>query len=241
MGWNTAFRIGADDIQQGATLGRLIGEKLHAKSLFVVDDHTTFGRGLAAEVLKVVRGKSIQVTHEAMSERAADYRALALKIKDADADVVFFGGEEEIGLAVLKALRATGSMAQFVAGDTMCDSDTMKAAEGAADNNYYCTVAGVPPSWLSAGIGFLQMYKARFGEPGPIAPVAYGGIHVLAQAMQRARSVDPKVYLEKLSRGSFDGKIQGAVEFDRKGDVKDGTVIVYKSLNGNLSEQRNAF
>jgi hypothetical protein len=39
---------------------------------------------------------------------------------------------------------------------------------------------------------------------------------------------------------SYDGKIQGSVEFDGKGDLKDGgTVVIYQSVDGQLIEQRS--
>jgi branched-chain amino acid transport system substrate-binding protein len=57
--------------------------------------------------------------------------------------------------------------------------------------------------------------------------------------MQEAKSTDPKTYLPFLAKGSFDGKIQGMIEFDAKGDVKDGTVVIYESIKGKLQEKRN--
>jgi len=57
--------------------------------------------------------------------------------------------------------------------------------------------------------------------------------------MQEAGSTDPAVYLPHLAKGSFDGKIQGAVEFDGKGDIKDGTVVIFQAIGGKLVEQRS--
>jgi branched-chain amino acid transport system substrate-binding protein len=239
MGLKTAFRITADDIQQGATLARLIGEKLRTKSLYLVDDRTTFGVGIADEVERGVKGKKLQATRESIDGKATDYDALAKKIMDANADVVFYGGDEAAGLPLLKALRKTGSTAKFVVADAMCDGSTIKGAGGSANGNYFCTIAGVPPSWLSSGIGFMDMYKSKFGTPGAYSTLSYDGVHILAQAMQEAGSVDPATYLPVLAKGSFSGKIQGAIEFDSKGDVKDGTVVIYQSIGGQLIEQRN--
>lgn len=239
MGLKTAFRITADDIQQGATLARLIGEKLRTRSLYLVDDRTMFGVGIADEVERGVKGKKLQAARESVDGKSADYDELAKKIMEANADVVFFGGDEAVGLPLLKALRKTGSTAKFVVADAMCDVSTLKGAEGSANSNYFCTVAGVPPSWLSAGIGFMDLYKAKFGTPGAYSTLAYDGVHVLAQAMQEAGSTNPETYLPVLAKGSFSGKIQGAIEFDSKGDIKDGTVVIYQSIGGQLIEQRN--
>ncbi|RZI43400.1 branched-chain amino acid ABC transporter substrate-binding protein [Herbaspirillum sp. HC18] len=239
MGLKTAFRITADDIQQGAALARLIGEKLRTKSLYVLDDRTTFGVGIADEVEQGVKGKKLRATREGVDSKTANYDELAKKIMDASADVVFFGGDEAVGLPLLKALRKAGSIAKFVVADAMCDASTIKGAQGGADNNYYCSIAGVPPSWLSSGIGFVDMYKAKFGAPGAYSTLSYDGIHILAQAMQEAGSAAPETYLPVLAKGSFSGKIQGGIEFDGKGDIKDGTVVIYQSMGGQLVEQRN--
>jgi len=238
MGLKTAFRITADDIQQGGALGKLISEKLHAKSIYMVDDQTTFGVGLSDEVNKIFKLKNLVVPHESIDPKGADFEALTQRIKDKNADVVFMGGDEGFGSPLLKALRKAGWAGKFVAADAMCDPSSIKNAGGAADSNFYCTVAGVPPSWLAAGIGFTQLYKAKYGAPGAYSTLAYDGIHVLAQAMQEGNSIDPAKYLPALATGSFDGKIQGIVEFDAKGDVKDGTVVIYQSIGGQLIEQR---
>lgn len=239
MGLKTTFRITADDTVQGATLGRLISEKLRAKSIYVVDDKTTFGLGLAEEVHKIFQQKNIRAPQASIDPKTADYAALAQTIAAANPDAVLFAGDEAAGLPTLQALRKAGSKARFVAADAMCDQSTLKNAKGDADNDFYCTIAGVPPSWLAAGIGFTQMYKAKFGAPGSYSSLAYDGVHVLAQAMQQANSNQPHAYMPELAKGSFDGKIQGVVEFDAKGDVKDGEVVVFQAVGGQLTEQRS--
>jgi branched-chain amino acid transport system substrate-binding protein len=239
MGLKTAFRITADDIQQGAALGRLMRSKLHAKTVFMIDDRTTFGLGLADEVLKALQQGKVEATRESVDQKAVEYGQLAQKINSAHPDLVFFGGDAAVGIPLLKALRSAGSTAKFVAGDAICDASFIKGAEGAADHDFYCTIAGVPPSWLSAGIGFTQMYKEKYGQPGAYSSLSYDGIHVLAQAMQRGNSIDPKIYLPEMTKESFTGKIQGAIEFDSKGDIKDGTIVIYEAVKGQLTEKRN--
>ncbi|HSY29077.1 MAG TPA: branched-chain amino acid ABC transporter substrate-binding protein [Burkholderiaceae bacterium] len=239
QGFKTAFRILADDILQGTTIGLLMTDKLHAKSIYMLDDGTPFGVGLADEVTKVLKAKNITAAHDSLNPKALDLPALLQKIKDSKADVVFFGGDEGTGLPLIKALRKDDTTIKFVAADALCDQSTIKHAAGDLDSNFYCTIAGVPPSWLSAGAGFTQVYTAKFGPPGAYSIPAYDGIHIFAQAMQEANSSDPAVYLPFLAKGSFDGKIQGSVEFDAKGDVKDGTVVIYQAIGGQLVEQRS--
>ncbi len=244
LGLKTTFRITANDIYQGAAIGQLISDKLKAKTVFIVDDKTMFGAGLADEVIKKLDSASIKPQRESVTQKEADFPALIAKIKESNAEVVFFGGDEGVGLPLLKTLREAGSNALFVAGDAMCDASFIKAmdavSKGAADQNFYCTIAGVPPSWLAGGISFTQLYTTKYNSaPGTYSTLAYTGVHVFSQAMQEAKSTDPKVYLPVLAKGSFDGKIQGMIEFDAKGDVKDGTVVIYEAVKGKLQEKRN--
>ncbi|MEO6352581.1 MAG: branched-chain amino acid ABC transporter substrate-binding protein [Oxalobacteraceae bacterium] len=239
MGLKTAFRITADDIAQGAALGHLIQNKLHPKSVYLVDDGTLFGAGLAAEVSKSLQSAKLVLQHDSVDGSNADFALLAQKIIESNANIIFFGGDEATGMPLLKALRKAGSSAKYVAGDAMCDGSTIKHAEGSGDNDFYCSIAGVPPSWLSAGIGFAELYKTRFGVPGAYSALAYDGIHLFAQAMQRANSTEPNVYLAEISKESFNGKVQGSLSFDEKGDIRDGTIVIFESVNGTLTEQRN--
>ena len=241
MGLKTAFRIGADDIAQSAMIGRLISEKLRAKSVFLVDDRGTVGTSLTEEVAKMLKAKYGDAPRESLDPKTPDYNSLMKRIAGSKADLVFYGGDEAVGLIVLKALRASGSSALFVTGDTMCETQTLKHAMGVANNDYYCTMIGVPLSWMSSGINFTQQYKDQFGgEPGAFAPIAYDSVYIFAQAMQRAGSADPQVFVPFLTKGAFDGKIQGSVEFDSKGDLKDATVVIYQAISGRLDELRSS-
>jgi branched-chain amino acid transport system substrate-binding protein len=240
QGFKTAFRITADDAQQGHTLGLLVTDKLRAKSVYVIDDTTPFGVGLVEEINKVFAAKNLTVPHESVDVAKADYAAIAQRIKDAKADVVLFAGDQAVGLPLLKEIRKNDTSLRVVVADAMCDDSTVKEAHGDADSNFYCTIAGVPSSWLSAGAGFVDLYKKKYNAaPGNYSTLAYDGIHIFAQAMQEANSTDPAIYLPNLAKGSFDGKIQGAVEFDSKGDIKDGTVVIFQAIGGKLVEQRN--
>ncbi len=241
MGLSTVFRIGADDIEQGATLGRIATEKLKAKTVFVVDDGSLFGVGLVAEVLKMLDAKKINSGKESVTPTTVNYSSLMKKITDLNPEVIIYGGDEPVGLGLLKELRTNGSNAKFLVGDGLCEGSTIKAAAGNADRNFFCTVAGVPPSWLSGGAAFIQKYRAKYGEPGAMSPISYDGIHVFAQAMQKAGSIDPAVFVPELKKDSFDGKIQGTIEFDTKGDIKDGTVVIYESVGGKLTEVSSIF
>src|SRR5574340_774034 len=52
QGYKTAFRVMANDAQQGRVLGEYATRNLGAKNIAVIDDRTGYGQGLADEFIK---------------------------------------------------------------------------------------------------------------------------------------------------------------------------------------------
>lgn len=238
LGLKTTYRMIASDERLGAALGQFIAQKLEPKTVYFVDDRTTFGKGLVAEVSATLKGRNIDLRYKSIDPANFDVAALVPKIAGSGSTALFFGGDERAGIPLLKAIRSAGSDAAFITGDAMCDESTLQKAHGAADRQYYCALAGIPPSWISSGIAFSEMYSKKYGAPPSNAALAYDAVHILAQAMQRARSSDPAVFLSAFREGSFDGKVQGVIDFDGRGDIKDSLVVLYRSAGDRLSEIR---
>ena len=49
--------------------------------------------------------------------------------------------------------------------------------------------------------------------------------------MQKADSVEPKKYLPELAKIHYKG-VTGPIEFDKKGDMKEGTLTLYTYRDG---------
>jgi hypothetical protein len=56
---------------------------------------------------------------------------------------------------------------------------------------------------------------------------------VLVDAMKRANSVDPVKYLPEVGKTAYDG-VTGKIEFDAKGDIKNGAITVFEIKDGKL-------
>ena len=57
----------------------------------------------------------------------------------------------------------------------------------------------------------------------------------MASAMQKANSADPAKYLPELAKISYNG-VTGKIAFDKKGDIKDGTLTLYTYKGGKRSQ-----
>ena len=63
------------------------------------------------------------------------------------------------------------------------------------------------------------------------APYVYDATMVMAEAMKKANSTDPKKVLAALANIQYDG-VTGPIAFDNKGDIKGGTLTLYTFKNG---------
>ena len=235
QGFKTAFRVMANDIQQGSVLGSYAVEGLGAKKIAIIDDRTAYGQGLADEVEKAAKAAGAQiVAREFTRNDATDFRAILTSIKGRAPDVVFYGGMDAQAGPMAKQLRQLGMDAKFMSGDGGCSPEFIKLA-GAAAEDAYCSQTGLPLAKMPKGSDFARRYQAKFNSPVQIyAPYSYDAVQVLVGAMVRANSIDPAKYLPEIGKSNFEG-VSGRIEFDGKGDLRHGAVTVYQVRDGKLT------
>ncbi len=82
QGYKGAFRVMANDVQQGKVLGEFAVKDMAAKKIAIIDDRSAYGQGLADEFEKAAKaaGGNI-VMHEFTNDKASDFTAILTKIK----------------------------------------------------------------------------------------------------------------------------------------------------------------
>ena len=234
QGFKTAFRVVADDVHLGSTLGKYAVQTLKGKSIAVIDDRTAYGQGVAEEFTKsaVAAGAKV-VAKEFTTDKATDFNAILTTIKGKQPDVVFFGGMDAVAGPMLKQMKSLGIKAKFMGGDGICTTDLIKfAGDALGDEQVFCAEAGGVEGEAKAGMDeFRARYKAKFNSDVQLyAPYVYDAVKVMVAAMVRANSSDPAKYLPVLaSTADFKG-VTGPITFDEKGDIKNGalTLLTYK-------------
>jgi branched-chain amino acid transport system substrate-binding protein len=233
QGFAGAFRVVADDVHLGGTLGKYAIETLKAKNVAVIDDRTAYGQGVADEFEKGVKAAGGTVVgREFTNDKATDFNAILTTLKAKKPEVVFFGGMDAVAGPMLKQMKQLGIQAKFMGGDGICTSELPKlAGDGMSDEQVYCAEAGGVEGEQKAGMDkFREDFKAKFNADVQVyAPYVYDAVKVMANAMVTAGSADPKVYLPALKASSYNG-VTGKIEFDEKGDIKNGalTLMTYK-------------
>jgi branched-chain amino acid transport system substrate-binding protein len=232
--YNTTFRNIANDEQLGGALARYATQTMQAKRIAVVDDRTAYGKGLTDEFIKNVKrgsatsGASI-VTTQFTNDKAQDFSAILTAIKATRPDMVFFGGMDAVAGPMLRQMKQLGIPVKFMGGDGMCsDSVPRLAGDAMSDGQVICAEAGgVEPSQEKGMADFRVAYKKKFGiEVQTYAPYAYDALMTMVEAMQKAGSPDPAVYLPVLAKIKHKG-VTGNIAFDARGDVQDGVLTIY--------------
>ncbi len=236
QGFKTAFRVVADDVHLGSTLGKFAVKELKGKTFAVIDDRTAYGQGVAEEFTKAVKagGGTIAET-QFTTDKATDFTAILTQIKSKKPDVVFFGGMDAVAGPMIRQMKQLGINAKFMGGDGICSAELPKLAGGAiADDQVYCAEAGGVDATQQAGLDkFKADYKKKFGIDVQVyAPYVYDATNVLVAAMVKAGSSDPKVYLPVLAKTDGYKGVTGIISFDEKGDIKNGALTLHSYKDG---------
>ncbi|UUX94817.1 branched-chain amino acid ABC transporter substrate-binding protein [Aquabacterium sp. J223] len=239
-GYKTAFRVVADDVHLGGTLGKYAVQQVKGKSVVVIDDRSAYGQGVADEFEKGVKAAGGTVTgREFTTDKATDFTAILTTLKAKKPDVVFFGGMDAVGGPMLRQMKQLGIKAKFMGGDGICTAELPKLSAGSlTDNQVVCAEAG---GVEGAGKKTLEQFNANFKKKFNTdvklyAPYVYDATMVLADAMKRADSADPAKYLPVLAKTCGFKGVTGDICFDEKGDVKNGALTLY-TFKGGKREQ----
>ena len=235
QGYNTAFRVVADDVHLGGTLGRYAVTELKGKTIAIIDDRTAYGQGLADEFDKAVKAAGgTPLERQFTTDKATDFTAILTAIKAKKPDVIFFGGMDAVAGPMMRQMKQLGINAKFMGGDGVCTGELPKLAAGAmADGQVVCAEAGGVEGEQKAGMeAFRERFKAKFGVDVQLyAPYVYDAVNVMVASMEKAGSADPAKYLPELHKIDYKG-VTGNIAFDEKGDIKNGALTLFTYKDG---------
>ncbi|MCO5977926.1 branched-chain amino acid ABC transporter substrate-binding protein [Ideonella oryzae] len=239
QGFKTTFRVVADDVHLGGTLGKYAVTTLKGKTIAVIDDRTAYGQGVADEFEKGVKAAGGKVVkREFTNDKATDFTAILTSIKGTKPDLVFYGGMDAVAGPMLRQMKQLGLSAKFMGGDGICTGELPKLAAGTmADDQVVCAEAGGIDQNDKAAVkameDFRAKFKKKFGADVQIyAPYVYDATNVMVAAMEKAGSADPAKYLPVLAKTTGYKGVTGVISFDEKGDIKNGALTLYTYKGG---------
>lgn len=232
LGLATAFRVIADDTQIGQALGRFAVVEMRLGRVAVVDDGSTYGRGLAAEFSQAVldAGGHI-VERQRVDPAATDFSALLPRLMARQAEAIFFAGFDRQAGQLLRQMHKLGIGVPLLGGDAICTPDLVSyyAVGAASDDQVVCILpGGLPETDNPATDRFADDFARRFKfQPYFYAPYAYDAVMTLADAMVRAGSPEPARYLPRLAETRDLRGVTGTITFDAQGDLRHPALGVF--------------
>jgi len=233
-GYKTTFRLLANDDALGAGLA-LYAAKTGVKRVAVVDDRTAYGQGVAGVFKGVAQRNGIQVIDEQFTtDKATDFMAILTAIKAKNPDLIFYGGMSPQAGPMLRQMEQLGlANVKLYGGDGICDQEIIKLSGGAKTlNNVVCAEGGVSLAKMPGGTDWKRRYDAKYpGQFQVYSPYVYDAVMVLADAMVRAGSADPKVYTAKIAETNYRG-VTTQVQFETNGELKNPAMTLYVYKDG---------
>jgi branched-chain amino acid transport system substrate-binding protein len=233
-GWGTVFRTCGRDDQQGSMAGAWVAQHYKGKNIAVVDDKSTYGKGLADLTRAAMNAAGLkEVLNDEITAGDKDYSALVSKLKAANVDVIYFGGYHPEAALIVKQSREQGLNAQLLSGDSLNTQEFATLAGAAADGVMFTNAAEARN--LPSAKAVVDEFRKDGFEPEGYTLSTYAAIQVWAQAVAKAGTTDSKKVAETLRSQSWD-TIIGKLSFDAKGDLTSSTYVWYVFKDGKYSE-----
>ncbi|MFC6713941.1 branched-chain amino acid ABC transporter substrate-binding protein [Branchiibius cervicis] len=226
-GWTTFFRGLANDNVQGPAAANL-ATKLGAKKVFVVQDDSDYGIGLAATTTKALGDKLAGTDKVTTGQK--DFSATAQKVINSKADVVFYSGYYAEGAPFDQQLVQKGFKGAFIGPDGVKDDEFIKQA-GSASSNAYFTCPCIPGELIPS---FSKDYSSVSGgkAPGTYSVEGYDAATIMLTGIDKGDGTRAKLK-DFIKTYDADG-LSKKYKWTSTGELEALPVYGYKVDNGKI-------
>ena len=223
LGYRRLFRMTVTDRETGAQMADLAAGRGYGR-IAVYYIRNDYGRGLANafEERAVERGLAIADRQSYDPNSIADERALLQILtawRDLKLDAIFVAGEPRQAAAIVRAARERAFDVPMLGGDALGNASFLNLGGSAVEGTVVAAVFH-PDDDREVVHRFSEAFRQRYGtSPDSWSALAYDAVHLLAQAMRQAESVDPARIAEAL-RATVDwAGVTGPVPFTDEGEL----------------------
>jgi branched-chain amino acid transport system substrate-binding protein len=242
------IRVAATDDIQGPAMAIYDYNTLGLKNLLVVDDVTTFGKGVADNFQKKFESLGGTVIRVGADKDTTDFNSIITNAKTKNPDGVYYGGVVTSGGGLLlKQLRQQGLTIPFTGPDGIVNGagdakgSLIQIAGAKAADNSYGTLAAIGdfPGKADFKAAFEEHFKAdsEFNTPGAYSGPAYACTTVVLDSLKAFLEATPSADQAAIREGvrayasdpshSFD-TVLGKESFDKNGDTTQPFISFYK-------------
>jgi branched-chain amino acid transport system substrate-binding protein len=228
------YRVCGRDDQQGGIAGKYLAANFADKNIAFVDDKTAYGKGLAAETKKAMGESGKQpAMEESITAGEKDYSALVSKLKQANIDVIYFGGyHTEAGL-IIRQMRDQGMNTILMGGDALITQEFWSITGDAGEGTLM--TFSPDPRKNPAAAELVKRFKDKGIEPEGYVLYTYAALQAWKQAAEKAKSVEKDEIVKALNDTEFD-TVVGKFKFNEKGDPNLPPYAVYRWSKGTYDQ-----
>jgi branched-chain amino acid transport system substrate-binding protein len=235
---NNVNRVCPRDDDQGPALAIYAKEVMAATKLFVLDDQSTGGKGLADAFDQKAKELGIQTSRGTIKVGDTDFRAILRTIPQDIDGLVFYGFLPE-GALIARQWRELGNQQPIMGGDPLFEpEDFLKASGGAAEGGVV-TFVGPDIRSVPEAAGYLKAFEGKYGSVASYGPQAYEAANVILTAIQKVGKADRAAIRDAVRQTrDYKGILGVPISFDAKGDIAGGTIFVFLVKDGKFVQDR---
>lgn len=227
---NNINRIIAKDQEEITVALRFISETLGANTIYVIDDLSQASRSRAAQFRSSAPLEKLNVVGSFSGK--TNLSSLAKEISQLKPDLVYYTGQDILGVQWLKALRAANFKASFMGTDSLDTLTFLKGAATLAPEVIYTSMVA-PIAFFAKEKTFIRTYKTLCGRsPSSNSIVGYDSMRVILEGFSQVVS-DKK----PLTRATVETAIRqiksfqtlsGEIGFNAVGDRKKAVIYLVR-------------
>lgn len=228
-------RIVARDDFQGPAAAEYAVKTLGAKNVFVIQDKTAYGQGLADAFKAAVEELGVTVSgYEGITVGEKDFNGVLNQVLSKKPDFIFFGGVYAEGGLIVKQAREKGITVPIMGADGV-DTVGIVDIAGESIKGVLYTSISTDITKTEAGNQWAEEYNTKFGKKvDGYSAYAYDCMNVILNAVKSAAEangggVPTREQVRDAVRATkdFEG-LATKVTFDSKGDNDYAKVFIYE-------------
>ena len=233
QGFENFYRVCSTDDLQGPAGEQFAVRRLGAKRVFVIDDMTTYGRGLSNEFVKAAKAGGAQVLgQEGITQGEKDFSPLLTKIKSLAPDLIYFAGMYPEGALLMRQRLELNIPAKFMGGDGLFEPTLIQLATAQAADGVYITTLGGDIHQVPSAAEFVRSYEAKYGHMGAYAAYSYEATRLAIDVIRRSGAKNREAVLAAMKGLKQYHGILGIHSFDARGDTTIRTIGIYTVRDG---------
>ena len=185
-----------DSVAIPACIDYFANDLKYKKVAIITSDNNDYSVGFSQTFRDAAKGKGIDiVADEKVKDGDKDFSGQVTNIKAKKPDVIFFSGYYTEGALIMKEARKQGVKANMFGGDGLFSPEFIKLGGTAVEGSM--SALGFAPEQASPETAkFIEAFSKKFAGqvPGLFDAQGYDGVMMIADAIKRANSADPKVF-----------------------------------------------